>query len=99
MTLSTVETPHEILMALKPCHWRYKPEEQTGLALGNKINFGFIAQDLLDTFGDRYNFVDSDADYLRVNYMQFIGILTSVVQSQQEQIRQLQEEIQHIKGV
>lgn len=80
-------TPKEILNELKPCHYKYNDIKD----LGDKVNFGFLAQDLLDSFGDEYNFVtkeDGD-DYFKVNYYQFISILVSVVKEQQVEINKL----------
>jgi len=91
--LSTVKTPLEILQELKPCTWEYKSE--TGLQPG--IHYGFIAQDLLESFGSDYNFVDERADFLRVNYTEFIGVLASVVQQQQQDILNLQQELKELK--
>lgn len=91
--------PKEILKNLKPCHWKYKPDSDTDIPglYDDKIHYGFIAQDLLKSFGDEYAFVVNDGNdedaYLRVNYMQFIGILTSVVKDQEERIQKLENQI------
>jgi hypothetical protein len=84
-TAKSPKTPQEILKELKPCHWKYKPE--TGL--GDKIHYGFIAQDLLE-IGEEYAFVNQDEKYLRVNYQEFIGILVSVIKDQEERISKLE---------
>lgn len=88
-------TTKEIIEGLKPCHYKYNDEKE----LGNKVNFGFIAQDILDTFGDDYNFVrkDSEGKYYQVNYYQFISPLVSYVKSQQEEIELLKKEIKELK--
>lgn len=96
--MNTIKTPLEIIKDLKPCQWEYKSEQETGMNLGSGVNFGFIAQDLQETFGEQYNFVDSSGEYLRVNYTQFIGILTSVVKDQQTKIEMLEKQIAEIKG-
>lgn len=88
-------TPREIIEGLKPCTYTYNEIKN----LGDKINFGFLAQDILEEFGEKYNFVkkDEDNDYYQVNYFQFIAPLVSVVKEQQLEIEKLKEEIQKIK--
>lgn len=88
-------TPEDIISRLKPCHYQYNDT----LPLGEKINFGFLAQDILEEFGEDYNFVieDKNTDYYRVNYMQFISPLVSVVQTQQKEILFLKSEIEKLK--
>ena len=84
-------TPDEIIDRLKPCHYRHNGIKN----LGDKINFGFIAQDILKEFGDEYNFVqkDKEDEFLTVNYAQFIAPIVSVVKSQQEEINSLKKEV------
>lgn len=88
-------TPKEIINKLKPCHYKYNGNKD----LGDKINFGFIAQDILEDFGEEYNFVtkDKEGNYLQVNYYQFIAPLVSVVKEQQKEIMRLKEELQILK--
>lgn len=90
-------TPKEIVNKLKPCHYKYNET----LPLGDKINFGFLAQDLLDDIGEDYNFVakDDKDDFYKVNYYQFLAPLVAVVQEQQKEIEFLKEEINKIKGM
>ena len=92
-------TAREIFDLLRPCSWRYNNVKD----LGDSINFGFIAQDILTNIGRDYNFVNESGDYLRVNYEQFIGVITAVVQendhrlAQQEQrINQLEKKIEEL---
>jgi len=85
-------TSKQIINDLKPCSWIYKSE--TGL--GDKTHFGFIAQDLLNSFGDECDFVDQTNEYMKVNYLEFIGVLTSVVKQQQDDIAKLQEQIKEL---
>ena len=88
-------TPKQIIEGLKPCHYRYNNEKE----LGDKINFGFIAQDILEAFGEDYNFVkkDSDGKFYQVHYYQFLAPLVSYVKSQQEEIEFLKNEIKELK--
>lgn len=88
-------TPKQIIEGLKPCHYKYNDEKN----LGEKINFGFIAQDVLETFGKEYNFVkkDSEGEYYQINYYQFIAPLVSYVKAQQEEIELLKNEIKELK--
>ena len=86
-------TPKEIISRLLPCSWRYndvKPE------LGKKLHYGFIAQDLLEEFGEEYGFVDTSGEYLRVNYMEFIAPLVHVVQEQNKKIKQLEQQLKEL---
>lgn len=85
----------EIIQGLKPCTYRYNDIK----ALGDKINFGFLAQDILEAFGEDYNFVqkNEDEEYFRVNYFQFIAPLVSVIQDQQKEINKLKTEIESLK--
>lgn len=87
--------PREIIQKLKVCRYKYNEK----LPLGDKIQYGFLAQDLLSDFGDEYNFVvkDTESDYFKVNYYQFIAPLVSVVQEQQKEIECLREEINSLK--
>ncbi len=88
-------TPKEIVEGLKPCTYRYNEIKD----LGDKINFGFLAQDLLDTFGEEYNFVKKDKQdqFFQVNYYQFIAPLVSMVKEQQKEIDLLKEEISKLR--
>lgn len=66
--------------------------------LDEKIHYGFLAQDLLASFGDEYAFVakDKNSDYLKVNYFEFIAPIVSIVKKQQEEIENLKKEIENI---
>lgn len=88
-------TPEEIISKLRPCHYHYNKVKE----LGDKVNFGFIAQDLLEDFGEKYNFVQKDEkeEFYQVNYHQFIAPLVSVVKKQQEELKLLKEEIKELK--
>lgn len=89
-------TPREILTRLLPCSWRYnkiKPE------LGDKIHFGFIAQDLLRAFGDKYGFVDTTNDYLKVNYTEFIAPMVSIIMEQDARIQQLEQKLEKLYDI
>lgn len=87
--------PKEIIVNLKPCHYRYNDKKD----LGNKVHYGFIAQDLLDSFGEDYAFVKKEAssDYYVVNYIEFIAPIVSVLKDQQKEIEELREEIKKLK--
>jgi hypothetical protein len=88
-------TPEEIIKGLKPCHYKYNDK----LHLGDKVNYGFLAQDILEEFGEDYNFVlkDADTEYFKVNYTQFISPLVAVVQAQQKEIAYLKSELEKLK--
>lgn len=87
--------PKDIIKKLKVCRYKYNEK----LPLGDKIQYGFLAQDLLRDFGEDYNFVvkDEESKYFKVNYYQFIAPLVSVVQEQQSEIEKLKEEINLLK--
>ena len=88
--------PEEIISRLRPCRFRYNNKKQ----LGDKINYGLIAQDILNEFGSEYNFVQKDQDdnFYQVNYHQFIGPLISTLQKQQHEINELKKEIILLKN-
>lgn len=88
-------TPKEVITKLKPCVYKYNQIKP----LGDKVHFGFIAQDLIESFSSEYNFVtmDEQNEYHKVNYYEFIAPLVSVVQEQQKQIEALKKDIEELK--
>lgn len=88
-------TPKDIIQKLRPCSYKYNDLKD----LGGKIQFGFLAQEILEDFGDEYDFVrkDPNSEYYQVNYYQFIAPLVSMVKSQQNEINELKEELQKLK--
>lgn len=86
-------TPCDIVFQLKPCTWRYNT---TIPGLGDKIHYGFLAQDLVYSFGDEYGFVDTTGEYMKVNYGEFIAPLTKVVQDQEQRIIQLEQQLKEL---
>lgn len=92
MEFKTSNEALEIFNKLRPVKWQYNKIKN----LGDKIHFGFIAQELQE-LGKDYAFVDDSGEYLKVNYTEFIGILTSVVKQQQQEINILKEEISKIQ--
>lgn len=80
---------------LKPCHYKYNHLKD----LGDKIHFGFIAQDLERDFGSEYAFVikDETSDFLKVNYHEFIAPIVSVLKEQEEEIKKLRLELELLK--
>lgn len=87
--------PSEIIRRLKPSSWKYNKIKQ----LGNKIHYGFIAQDVLQEFGNDYNFVDETEEYLKINYVEFIGPMVTVLQEQADQIQQLEHKIKELEKI
>jgi len=85
--------PQDIIQGLKPCTWKYNNIKD----LGNKTHFGFIAQEILSSFGEKYNFVDTSEEFLKVNYFEFIAPLVKVVQDQNLKIKELEERISHLE--
>lgn len=86
---------NEIIDRLKPCTYKYNEIKD----LGDKINFGFLAQDILEEFGSNYNFVKKDPndEFYQVNYYQFIAPMVSVIKEQRQEIELLKSEIQKLK--
>ena len=86
----------EIIQGLKPCTYRYNDIKP----LGDKLNWGFLAQDILEVFGEDYNFVQKNEgdEYFQVNYFQFIAPLVSLVKEQQEEINKLKEEMDKLRA-
>jgi len=82
----------EIIEKLKPCSWVYNDI----LELGDKIHFGFIAQELLDAFGSTYGFVEQGGDFLKVNYIEFIAPLVKIVQEHDARIASLEQQIKEL---
>ena len=70
-------TPRDIIVGLRPCHYRYNGKK----TLGDKINFGFLAQDVLEAFGDEYNFVvkDDNEEFYKINYFVFYQQLINIM--------------------
>ncbi len=84
----------DIIYSLKPCQYRYNDIK----IINDKINYGFIAQDLLNSFGEEYNFVVKDkTGYLMVNYDQFISPMVKVIQLQKQKIEELENRIKIIE--
>ena len=83
-------TPKEIIFRLKPCTWRYNDVLPN---LGDKLHYGFIAQDLVREFGDDYGFVDQSGEFMRVHYTEFIAPAIAVIQEQEDRIKQLEKQI------
>lgn len=81
-------TPKEVLDRLRPATYRYNNNKN----LGDKVHYGFIAQDLQE-LGPEYAFVDDGEDYLKVNYHEFIAVLVKVVQEQDKRITDLEQKL------
>jgi hypothetical protein len=58
-----------------------------------------IAQDLLETFGTDYGFVDVSGQFLKVNYHEFIGPLIAIAQHQQQQLDVQEQRIQELETI
>jgi hypothetical protein len=75
-------TPREIIKKLKVVRWVYNSIKQ----LGDKVHYGFIAQDLLEAFGDKYNFVSTEEEFMKVNYEELIGPIVGFINELDEKI-------------
>jgi hypothetical protein len=89
------KNPKEIIDKLKACTWRYNNIKH----LDDKIHYGFIAQDILEAFGDEYNFVDDSEEFYKVNYLEFIAPIIHVVQEQERNIKYLEYKIKKIEEI
>lgn len=87
--------PKDIINRVRVCSWRYNDI----LPQGNKLHYGVIAQDVLQSFGNEYNFVDQSGTYLKVNYHEFIGPLISYAQQLQERIEQQDQRITNLEKI
>ena len=83
--------PQEVISKLKVCSWKYNSTKQT--LNDDRVHYGVIAQDVLTDFGSEYSFVNTDGQFLTVNYIEFIGPLVKCVQEQSKQIAQLQQQV------
>lgn len=77
-----------VIKKLKPCSFKYNDK------MPDKINFGFIAQDLAELFPmEKYSLVQQDeSGNLMVEYYQIIALLTKAIQEQQAQLDELLKE-------
>ena len=78
-----------ILMDLKPSVFRYKEND-------NKLNYGFIAQDVEKILPDIVE--ENDKGYKMLSYNQIIAINTSVVKDHEKRIRILEKENKELKS-
>ena len=86
-------TPKEIFKKLNPCGWQYNGKNGSG----DKYSYGFIAQDLLRDFGEKYDFVRKDGEYYSVDYGKFVGVMVQVIKEQEERIEQLENQLKELK--
>ena len=83
-------SPEEIIDNLRPATYKLK--------IDNKYHYGFIAQDVLEKFGDEYDFVTKGQDgYFALNYHEFIAPIVSLLKKQSEEIRYLKQKIENLE--
>jgi hypothetical protein len=58
----------------------------------NKIDFGFLAQEIKEVFPEVVS-LDSTTNYYSVNYVKLIPVLIEAVKEQQAQIEELKKQI------
>lgn len=87
----------DLLNKIEVKEFRFKENDQ-------KLNVGFIAQDVLKIINETnikdQSFVSldtSDKEYYTINYIQFIPILVKKCQQQDKKIKELEEKINNIK--
>ncbi len=81
----------KIIEALKPVTFQWKEGFNDGKYEGDgKKHFGFIAQDLVEIFGDEYGIVQEREGYLSVNYHELIPILVKVIQNLNKRVEELE---------
>lgn len=96
----------ERIMQLRPKTYEMKRDEFKGMNLANGLRYGFIAQELQEVFPELvqkqvnatpYQEADSlnveEIDYLGVEYIPMIPVLTKGMQEQQEQIEEKEERL------
>ncbi|MEL6134452.1 MAG: tail fiber domain-containing protein, partial [Bacteroidota bacterium] len=93
------------IMQLQPTTYYFDREEYPQMSLAKGLQHGFVAQELQEVFPELViqsahpNQLDPSAmeatpfEYLSVNYMGMISILTKAVQEQQQQIQSLQAQL------
>ena len=85
-----------LIMSIKPKEFRYKNSPET-------LQYGVIAQDVLKILNDCGITQDtricygSEEEMYGVEYRQFIAPIISVIQSQQEEIDSLKQEVELLK--
>ncbi|MEL6699433.1 MAG: tail fiber domain-containing protein [Bacteroidota bacterium] len=94
------------IMQLQPTTYFFDREEYPQMSLAKGLQHGFVAQELQEVFPELVtesahpNQLDPEAmeatpfEYLSVNYLGLISILTKAVQEQQQQIQMLQAQVQ-----
>lgn len=90
--------PKDLIRRLKntTASYRYNKVKD----LGDKVHFGFMAQKLVEEFGEDYAFVrkDPNGEYWMVDPGEFIAPIVSVINDQQDQIDELKRMLQDVQN-
>lgn len=109
--ISRLNTDNELMkkvMNLKPSSYRWRHEEFPHLAsFGDKKSFGFIAQELQEVFPELVKSLpltdtgqnSPRGEYLSINYIGLIPVLTEAIQEQQKIIEDHEKRITELEAI
>jgi len=83
----------EIVNKLKPITFRYNDILKT--KTDDKIHMGFLAQELLEVFGDDYAIIikNKETNYLMVQYTELIAPMVKAIQELSEKVDILEKQL------
>ena len=106
--IRTEESALQKIMQLRPVSYEYKTDEFAYMRLPEKIQHGFVAQELQKVFPEAVKEVSQPVfensklvrteEFSAVNYQSLVPVLFKAIQEQQVQIEALQKEINELKG-
>ncbi|MBO6880936.1 tail fiber domain-containing protein [Winogradskyella sp.] len=105
--ISTINNSLENIMRLNPTSYLIRENFQKTMNMSSNSQFGFIAQELQEVFPDLVsrnvhpgaNKQDASIEYLGVNYIGLIPVLTKGIQEQQTTIETLEEKVERQEQV
>ena len=106
--IKTEQSALQKIMQLRPVSYEYKTEEYKFMQLPEKIQHGFVAQELQKVFPEAVQEVKQPVfeknqlvrteEFSAVNYQSLVPVLFKAIQEQQAQIEALQKEVNELKG-
>ncbi|MFC0603134.1 tail fiber domain-containing protein [Winogradskyella pulchriflava] len=105
--ISTINNSLENIMRLNPATYLIRENYQKTMNMSSSQQFGFIAQELQEVFPDLVSRnihpgatkQDASIEYLGVNYIGLIPVLTKGIQEQQATIETLEEKVERQEQV
>lgn len=105
--IATIVNSLEDIMRLNPTSYLIRENYQKTMNMSSNSQFGFIAQELQEVFPDLVsrnvnpgsNKQDASIEYLGVNYIGLIPVLTKGIQEQQTTIETLEEKVERQEQV